>query len=109
MARSFPTTRMRRNRYSEFARRLVRETELSAADLIYPIFIIEGTDQREPVASMPGIDRLSIDQLLLDASNGYRLWVICHLLFEQTNKRQLGKAMVFLPSKIFSHLLAFLI
>jgi porphobilinogen synthase len=68
MQRSFPTTRMRRNRFTDFGRRLVRETEVTAADLIYPIFIIDGENQREPVSSMPGIDRLTIDQLLLDAA-----------------------------------------
>jgi porphobilinogen synthase len=68
MQRSFPATRMRRNRFSEFGRRLVRETEVTASDLIYPIFIIEGEDRREPVESMPGIDRLTIDQLLVDAA-----------------------------------------
>jgi porphobilinogen synthase len=67
MQRSFPTTRMRRNRFSEFGRRLVRETELTAADLIYPIFIIEGDGRREPVTSMPGIDRLTIDELIGEA------------------------------------------
>ncbi len=71
MQRSFPTTRLRRNRASEFSRRLVRETELSAADLIYPIFIIEGDNVREPVTSMPGIDRLSIDLLVEEARRAY--------------------------------------
>jgi porphobilinogen synthase len=64
MHRSFPVTRMRRNRFTEFSRRLVRETELTARDLIYPLFVIEGTGKREAVASMPGIDRLSIDNLV---------------------------------------------
>jgi porphobilinogen synthase len=68
MERSFPTTRMRRNRYSAFARRLVRETTLTADDLIYPMFVIEGEQLREPVASMPGIDRLSIDLLVEEAA-----------------------------------------
>jgi len=54
---------MRRNRFSEFSRRLVRENTLSAADFIYPMFVVEGTGQREPIASMPGIDRVSIDLL----------------------------------------------
>ena len=54
MQRSFPTTRLRRNRFSDFSRRLVRETAVTAADLIYPIFIIEGENAREPVTSMPG-------------------------------------------------------
>lgn len=63
MQRSFPTTRMRRNRFSEFSRRLVRETEISAADFIFPVFVIEGTNQREAIASMPGIFRMSVDEL----------------------------------------------
>ena len=71
MQRSFPTTRLRRNRASEFSRRLVRETALSAADLIYPIFIIEGENAREPVTSMPGIDRLSIDLLVAEAHRAF--------------------------------------
>lgn len=61
--RRFPATRMRRNRFSEFSRRLVRENTLSPADFIYPMFVIEGNGQREPIASMPGIERVSIDEL----------------------------------------------
>lgn len=63
MPRTFPTTRMRRNRYQEFSRRLVREYELNVNDLIYPMFIVAGQSERQPVTSMPGIDRLSIDEL----------------------------------------------
>ena len=62
----YPTTRMRRNRRDAFSRRLTRETELTTSDLIYPVFVIEGRNAREPVASMTGIDRLSIDQLVRD-------------------------------------------
>lgn len=54
---------MRRNRTGEFVRRLVAENKLSVDDLIYPIFVVEGSDQRVPVSSMPGIDRLSVDAL----------------------------------------------
>ena len=57
---------MRRNRRDAFSRRLIRETELTTSDLIYPVFVIEGKNGREPVASMPGIDRLSIDALVRD-------------------------------------------
>ena len=57
---------MRRNRRDAFSRRLTRETELTTSDLIYPVFVIEGRNAREPVASMPGIDRVSIDQLVRD-------------------------------------------
>ena len=67
MAASFPTTRMRRNRHDAFSRRLTRETELTTNDLIYPVFVIEGRNAREPVASMPGIERLSIDELVREA------------------------------------------
>ena len=52
---------MRRMRRDDFRRRLMRETRLSCADLIYPVFVLEGEQQREPVASMPGVERLSID------------------------------------------------
>ena len=58
---------MRRNRRDAFSRRLIRETELTTSDLIYPVFVIEGKNAREPVASMPGIERLSIDALVRDA------------------------------------------
>ena len=60
----FPVTRMRRLRASEFARRLLRENELTPADLIYPVFVLEGEGQREAVPSMPGVERLSIDLLV---------------------------------------------
>ena len=81
MARSFPLTRLRRNRASDFSRRLVRETVLTADDLIYPVFIIEGTKQRQPVASMPGIERLSIDNLLPEAEEIAKLGVPAIALF----------------------------
>ena len=58
---------MRRNRHDAFSRRLTRETELTINDLIYPVFVIEGQNAREPVASMPGIERLSIDLLVREA------------------------------------------
>ena len=86
MQRSFPTTRMRRNRFNEFTRRLVRETELTAADLIYPIFIIDGDNAREPVASMPGIDRLSIDLLLKEARRAYDAGIPMIALFPNVDQ-----------------------
>ena len=58
---------MRRNRRDAFSRRLTRETELTTNDLIYPVFVIEGRNTREPVASMPGIERLSVDVLVREA------------------------------------------
>jgi porphobilinogen synthase len=61
---SFPATRMRRMRRDAFSRDLMRETVLTSADLILPVFVIEGQGVREPVPSMPGVERLSIDELL---------------------------------------------
>jgi len=81
MPRSFPGTRMRRNRYSDFSRRLVRETELTVNDLIYPIFLVEGENQRDPVASMPGIDRLSVDLLMVEAAHVAELGIPMIALF----------------------------
>ena len=63
-AGSFPTRRMRRMRRDDFSRRMMRETALSVDDLIYPVFVLEGKGRREAVASMPGVERLSIDLLV---------------------------------------------
>jgi delta-aminolevulinic acid dehydratase/porphobilinogen synthase len=60
----FPRTRLRRLRRDAFSRRLVRETRLAADDLIQPLFVLEGRERREPVASMPGVERLSVDLVL---------------------------------------------
>ncbi len=60
---AYPATRMRRNRRDNFSRRLVRENQLTVNDLIYPVFVFEGSQQREAVPSMPGVDRLSVDLL----------------------------------------------
>ena len=73
VARHYPATRLRRNRYRDFSRRLVRETTLGVDDLIYPIFVIEGRDTTEPVASMPGIERLTIDRLVAECETLARL------------------------------------
>ena len=75
MAREFPSTRMRRTRALPFSRRLVRETELGAGDLIYPMFVIEGQGARQPVGSMPGIERLSIDELVREGEQVLALGV----------------------------------
>ena len=64
---SFPNTRMRRMRSSDFSRRLMRESQLSVNDLIYPMFVLEGKDQKETIDSMPGVERLSIDLLVAEA------------------------------------------
>ena len=66
----YPRRRLRRMRRSGFSRRLMRETRLSADDLIYPLFVLEGTRRREAVPSMPGVERLSIDELAMDPMAG---------------------------------------
>ena len=67
MNRTYPSSRMRRMRYQDFSRRLMREHSLSANDLIYPMFILDGFGKREAVPSMPGIERLSIDLMVKEA------------------------------------------
>ena len=77
----FPQTRMRRLRASEFARRLVRENTLTPADFIFPVFVLEGNGQRQAIASMPGIERLSIDLLLQQAREIQQLGIGAIALF----------------------------
>ena len=77
----FPARRMRRNRRDDFSRRLVRENTLSPADLIYPVFVIDGKNRREPVASMPGVERVTPDLLLAVAERCLALGVPAIALF----------------------------
>ena len=81
---SFPSTRMRRMRFDDFSRRMMRETVLTPDDLIWPVFVIEGDDRVETVESMPGVERLSIDRLLLKAEECVRLGVPAIALFPVT-------------------------
>jgi len=76
--------RPRRNRKSEWARRLVRENVLTTDDLIWPLFIVDGTNQRVDVASMPGVQRLSVDQAVRDAERAMALNIPCIALFPYT-------------------------
>ncbi|HVB88951.1 MAG TPA: porphobilinogen synthase [Beijerinckiaceae bacterium] len=76
--------RPRRNRKSEWTRRLVRETVLTTNDLIWPIFLIEGTNRREPVASMPGVERLSIDVAVREVLRAAELSIPAVALFPYT-------------------------
>lgn len=78
---SYPRIRMRRLRRNDFSRRLARESVLTSADLIWPVFVREGEGRREPVPSMPGVERLSIDELLRDAQNAHRLGIPALALF----------------------------
>ncbi|SHI04410.1 porphobilinogen synthase [Ferrimonas marina] len=81
---AFPRRRMRRLRKHDFSRRLVSENQLSAADLIYPVFVLEGNARREAVPSMPGVERLSIDLLLEEAAELVALGVPALALFPVT-------------------------
>ncbi len=69
------TQRPRRNRKAEWSRRLVRENTLTVDDLIWPMFVIEGDGKREPVASMPGVERLTVDEIVRDAERAVRLGI----------------------------------
>jgi len=84
-AGAYPSTRLRRMRRDAFSRRLMRETTLSADDLIYPMFVIEGERKREPVASMPGIERVTIDELLREGEGLLELGVPAIALFPVTD------------------------
>ncbi len=82
--RSFPITRMRRLRANDFSRRLVRENQLSVNDLIYPVFVTEGEGVVQPVPSMPGVERLSIDVLVQQAQEWVELGIPAVALFPVT-------------------------
>ena len=82
--RLFPATRLRRNRRDEFSRRLVRENVLTVDDLILPVFVLDGENRREAVASMPGVERLSIDLLLQEAEEWVALGIPALALFPVT-------------------------
>ena len=71
----FPRRRMRRMRRDAFSRRLMREHRLTTADLIYPVFVIEGRNRAEPVASMPGVRRYTLDRLLPHAEHCLKLGI----------------------------------
>ena len=84
---AFPTTRMRRNRRTDWSRRLVAENVLSVDDLIWPIFLTEGKGQKVPVATMPGVDRLSVDQAVLAAREAAELGIPVVALFPFTDTK----------------------
>jgi porphobilinogen synthase len=79
------TVRMRRNRRSEWARRLVREATLSTDDLIWPLFLMDGQNGRMPVSSMPGVERLTVDQAVREAERAAKLTIPCIALFPYTD------------------------
>ena len=77
----YPATRMRRNRMKAFSRRMLAEHRLSVDDLIWPLFVIEGEDKAEPVASMPGVSRHSIDRLVTQAREAEALGILAIAVF----------------------------
>src|SRR5256886_11954548 len=77
--------RPRRNRKADWKRRLVRENVLTVDDLIWPLFLVDGTRTRAPVASMPGVERLSVDQAVRDAERAAKLNIPCIALFPYTD------------------------
>src|SRR5215831_16457568 len=78
------TIRPRRNRKAEWARRLVRESVLTTDDLIWPMFVADGHNNRASVASMPGVDRLTVDQVVREAERAAKLTIPCIALFPYT-------------------------
>jgi len=83
----FPAVRMRRMRRDDFSRRLMRETVLTANDLIYPVFILEGKNRTENVASMPGVERMTLDRLLPVAEQCVKLRIPVLALFPVIEQR----------------------
>jgi porphobilinogen synthase len=81
----FPTTRMRRNRRTPWSRRLVAENTLTPADFIWPIFIVEGSNKRVAVPSMPKVERLSVDLAVTAAEDAARLGIPVIALFPYTD------------------------
>jgi porphobilinogen synthase len=81
---SYPNTRMRRMRRDEFSRRLMREARLTTDALIYPLFIVDGRRQRQAIDSMPGIERLSVDELVRECAELARLGIPAIALFPVT-------------------------
>ncbi len=84
----FPAIRMRRNRKASWSRRLVAEHRLSPSDLIWPMFVVDGDTQRLPVASMPGVERLSVDLIVEAAKEAERLGIPAIALFPFTDPKK---------------------
>src|SRR5712692_9498589 len=82
------TSRPRRNRKAEWMRRLVRENVLTSDDLIWPLFLVDGSKTRAPVASMPGVERLSVDEAVRAAERAAKLAIPCLALFPYTDPQR---------------------
>ena len=100
--RSYPATRMRRQRRDEFSRRLMREHVLTVDDLILPVFVLDGEGRREAIPSMPGVERLSIDLLLEEAAELVALGIPAIALFPvtPTERKSLDGAEAYNPDGI---------
>jgi len=85
---AFPSVRLRRTRHTAWSRRLTAEHMLSPADLVWPLFVIEGKGTREPIASMPGVERLSIDLVVEAAREAERLAIPAIALFPNTDAKR---------------------
>src|SRR5262245_26689719 len=79
------TVRPRRNRKAEWKRRMVRENVLTADDLIWPLFLVDGRKARTPVPSMPGVERLTVDEAVREAERAAELAIPCLALFPYTD------------------------
>ncbi len=84
-APGFPATRLRRTRQADWTRRLVQEHKLTISDLIWPIFIVDGENQRTPIPSMPGVERLSTDEAVRAAEEAAELGIPALALFPYTD------------------------
>jgi len=100
LLRQFPNSRPRRMRRDEFSRRMMREHQLHASDLILPVFVLEGEDRVEDVASLPGVQRHSIDRLLKLAREAWQLGIPALALFPvvPAEKKSLDAAEAFNPA-----------
>ena len=99
---SYPNTRMRRTRASSWSRAMYRETVLTPADLIWPLFVTDGKGGEEPVASLPGVSRWSVDGIAKHAKQAFDLGIPCVALFPNTqpNKRSDDGAEAFNPDNL---------
>ena len=99
---SYPNTRLRRTRASSWSRAMYRETVLTPADLIWPLFVTEGRGVEEPVASLPGVSRWSVDGIAKHAKQAFDLGIPCVALFPNTqpNKRSDDGAEAFNPDNL---------
>ena len=84
MTRSYPNTRLRRTRATSWSRALHRETVLTPADLIWPLFVTEGQSVEDPIAALPGVSRWSVDGIAARAKEAVSLGIPCIALFPNT-------------------------